>query len=66
MTTTIYVNKLNETKVEDFLKLIGNTTYFKTNTSIPGVWEYTISISSSKWHFIIEEVLERFHEQLQH
>lgn len=61
-----YVNKLNEEKVDSFLNNMG-IKYSKENsaTSI-NVLKYTI-LSHKENHrmlFIVDEVLERFHELL--
>lgn len=65
MTTTIYVNKLNETKVDNFFSSL-SLKHTKEQATTGIVLKYTITGYATKWHFIIEEILERFHEQLQH
>jgi hypothetical protein len=65
MTTTIYVNKLNETKVDNFFSSL-SLKHTKEQATTENVLKYTITGYATKWHFIIEEILERFHEQLQH
>ena len=62
METLIYVNKLNETKADTFLNSLSIKHTKEQNSE--NVLKYTIIGSTAKWHFIIEEVLERFHEQL--
>ena len=62
METKIYVNKLNETKADNFLNLLSIKHTKEQTTS--DVLKYTITGMTSKWHFIVEEVFERLHEQL--
>ena len=65
METTIYVNKLNETKADNFLNSL-SVKHTKEQANSENVLKYTIIGSTVKWHFIIEEVLERFHEKRFH
>ena len=65
METTIYVNKLNEIKADNFLNSL-SVKYTKEQANCEDVLKYTIIGSTVKWHFIIEEVFERFHEQINH
>jgi uncharacterized protein YrzB (UPF0473 family) len=63
METTTYVNKLNESKADNFLNSL-SVKFRKEQAKSENVLKYTITRNTAKWHFIIEEVLERFHEQL--
>jgi len=64
METKIYVNKLNENKADNFLNLLSIKHTKEQTTS--DVLKYTIISETTKWHFITEEVFEKFHQQLIH
>ena len=62
-----YLNKLNEAKADNFLDSI-RVKYTKEESKSPNVMKYTITSHEGQYKmlFIIEEVLQRFHELIEH
>lgn len=64
MESSFYAHKRNEEKADAFLKDIG-IQFEKSDSTSNNVLKYVVKGYSAKWHFIIEEVFERFHDMLE-